>query len=60
MDAKGSAIEGGAAVATAGLTIVAKGLWGRWFSTKDPCGKFIQEARKQGRFINAVEQQASN
>ena len=60
MDAKSSAIQGGAAVATAGLTIVAKGLWGRWFATKNPCEKFIQEAKKQGRFINALEYQASN
>ena len=52
MDAKSSAIEGGAAVATVGLSIVAKSLWGRWFTTKNPCAKFIQQAEKEGRVMN--------
>jgi hypothetical protein len=55
LDPKGAVVEGGVAVATVGLSIVAKGLWGRWFATKDPCGKFIEEAKKQGRYINTVE-----
>jgi uncharacterized protein involved in outer membrane biogenesis len=54
LDARSSAIEGGAAVATVGLSVVAKGLWGRWFRTKDPCGKFIQQAEKDGRVINVA------
>jgi hypothetical protein len=55
LDAKGTVVEGGVAVATLGLSIVAKGMYGRWFASKDPCGKFIDEAKKQGRFINTVE-----
>ncbi len=55
LDPKGTVVEGGVAVATVGLSIVAKGLWGRWIAEKDPCGKFIEEAKKQGRFINTVE-----
>ena len=55
LDAKGTVVEGGVAVATLGLSILAKGMYGRWFSSKDPCGKFIEEAKKQGRFINTVE-----
>ncbi len=55
LDAKGTVVEGGVAVATLGLSIVAKGMYGRWFASKDPCGKFIEEAKKQGRFINTVE-----
>jgi hypothetical protein len=47
-------IEGGVAVATAGLSILAKGLKDRFFSEKDPCGKALaaadvqNEARKSG------------
>jgi hypothetical protein len=55
VDAKGAVVEGGVAVATLGLSILSKGMYGRWFSSKDPCGKFIEEAKKQGRFINTVE-----
>ena len=55
LDAKGTVVEGGVAVMTFGLSIVAKGMYGRWFASKDPCGKFIEEAKKQGRFINTVE-----
>ncbi len=46
LDVTSSGEEGGAAVATLGLSVVAKGLWGRWFAAKDPCAKFIEEARK--------------
>ena len=47
-------IEGGVAVATVGLSILAKSLKDRFFSEKDPCGKALAasdekyEARKSG------------
>ena len=44
LDAESVIIEGGVAVATAGLSILAKGLKDRFFSGKDPCGKAIAEA----------------
>jgi len=54
LDPASSAIEGGAAVATAGLSIVAKSLWGRWLGNRDPCRKFTEEAAKAGREINVA------
>jgi len=54
LDAKGIVVEGGVAVATLGLSIVAKSMYGRWFASKDPCGKFVEAAKKQGRFIDTV------
>lgn len=42
LDPKGVALSGGAAVATAGLSILAEGLWDRWIATaKNPCEKLI-------------------
>jgi len=38
-------VEGGVAVATAGLSILAKGLKDRYLSDKDPCGTAIETAR---------------
>jgi len=55
LDAQGTVVEGGVAVATFGLSIVAKGMYGRWLTSKDPCGKFIEEAKKLGRFIDTTE-----
>jgi len=40
-------VEGSAAVATVGLSVLAKGLWGRWFSSKTPCQNLYDKARKQ-------------
>jgi hypothetical protein len=37
LDEKGAMIEGGAAWATGGLSIVAKGLLGRLRATRNPC-----------------------
>ena len=56
LDTKGAVVEGGVAVATFGLSIVAKGMYGRWFASKDPCGKLSEAAKKQGRYINTVEE----
>jgi len=44
LDAESVIIEGGVAVATAGLSILAKGLKDRFFSGKDPCGKALADA----------------
>ena len=42
----GALVEGGAAVATVGLSIVAKGLWKRWLGPRKPCEKMLEEATK--------------
>jgi hypothetical protein len=42
----GALVEGGAAIATVGLSVVAKGLWKRWLGPRMPCEKNLQEATK--------------
>jgi hypothetical protein len=44
IDPESVLIEGGVAVATAGISVLAKGLKDRFFSGKDPCGKALAEA----------------
>jgi len=46
LNQKGAVVEGGAAVATAGLTMIAKGLHGRFFADKDPCGTAREQIKK--------------
>jgi hypothetical protein len=46
LDPTGSLIEGGAAVYTAGLSILAKSLWKRWFGSREVCQKVAAEALK--------------
>jgi len=54
LDPESVVIEGSVAVATMGLSILAKGLKDRFFSAKDPCGNALaaadeqNEARKSG------------
>jgi len=43
LDPESILIEGGVAVATAGLSLLAKGLKDRYLSEKDPCGKAVEE-----------------
>jgi len=52
VDAKGSLITGGAAVATGGLSILAKAAWGRLARSKAPCETAVKEgiAVLQDRF----------
>ncbi len=45
-DPKGTVIQGGAAVATLGVSILATSLWDRWISSPNGCQKMAQEARK--------------
>jgi len=47
LDRQGTLVVGGAAVATAGLSILAKAAWDRVFREKDPCGAAIAEADKR-------------
>ncbi len=47
LDPEGTLVSGGAAVATLGLSILAKTAWDRVFRSKDPCGKAIAEADKR-------------
>mgnify|MGYP001812780802 CR=1 FL=1 len=45
LDSKGVAVSGGAAVATAGLSIIAEGLWDRWVATaNNPCERLFSRA----------------
>jgi hypothetical protein len=47
LDPQGTLVSGGAAVATLGLSILAKTAWDRVFRSKDPCGTAIAEADKR-------------
>ena len=44
IDPKSATFQGGFAVATGGLTIVAKSLYSRWFGEKNPCLQLEQDA----------------
>ena len=46
VDPENAMFQGGFAVATGGLSIVAKGLYSRWFGNKDPCARLEQEAQE--------------
>ena len=45
VDERGAILEGGAAIATGGLTILAKGLHGRFLSDQDPCATALENFR---------------
>ncbi len=48
VDRKGVAVSGSAAIATAGLSIVAEGLWDRWVVTaKNPCDILLSKASSE-------------
>jgi len=47
LDAESALVQGGAAVATGGITILARGVRDRFFSDKDPCGTAVANAEKQ-------------
>ena len=47
LDPESALIQGGAAVATVGLSIIALGLKDRFLSAKDPCGKAVSEADEE-------------
>jgi hypothetical protein len=49
LDPEGVFIEGGVAVATAGLSILAKSFKDRFLSEKDPCGKALAESDEKYR-----------
>ena len=49
LDAQGSAVKGGAAIMTAGMSIFAEGLWKRWVSSGKACEKITERAEKQRR-----------
>lgn len=48
LDPRGAVVNGGAAFATAGLSILATTAWDRVFRAKDPCGAAVAEARGDG------------
>lgn len=47
LDPAGVAVQGSVAVATAGLSLLLKGLSDRFLGSKDPCGDAMREARKR-------------
>ena len=49
IDPTGALVNGGAAFATAGLSIVATTLWDRVVHEKDPCGAAIAESDRRAR-----------
>jgi hypothetical protein len=46
VDPKGVLFSGGAAVATLGVSIIAKGVWDRMFRAEDPCAVAADEAAR--------------
>jgi uncharacterized protein involved in outer membrane biogenesis len=46
LDPKGALFSGGAAVATVGISILAKGVWDRMFQAEDPCAAAAAEAER--------------
>jgi uncharacterized protein involved in outer membrane biogenesis len=46
LDTTGALVEGGAAFATGGLTVIAKALRNRFLSNRDPCGAALETYRK--------------
>ncbi|MEH6587400.1 MAG: hypothetical protein V7720_12625 [Halioglobus sp.] len=47
LDAKGAVVSSTAAIATAGLSILAESMWDRWvLTTGDPCKRLIKQARE--------------
>lgn len=53
LDPEGAVIEGGAAIATGGLSFLAKRVSQRFFSSKDPCGDAVRDAEPAFREIHA-------
>lgn len=51
LDSEEALVQGGAAVATAGVSILVKGIKDRFFSEKDPCGKAALEATEYQRVL---------
>ena len=46
VDEAGVLLSGGAAVATGGLSVLARAAWTRVSRSKDPCGELTEEARQ--------------
>jgi hypothetical protein len=50
LDVKGAAVSGSAAVATAGMSILAESLWDRWIgTTKNPCDNLLGKVSKKDK-----------
>jgi hypothetical protein len=54
LDPESALIQGGAAVATGGISILAKGFIDRYLSSKDPCGDAYKNADES---MQALEEQ---
>ena len=51
VDEKGVLISGGAAIATGGLTLLARGLWDRLSLSGDPCGQSAANVRDESPVV---------
>ena len=52
LDMKGAAVSGSVAIATAGMSILAEGLWDRWIGTAvNPCESLFSEVSKKDKKI---------
>ena len=47
LDPTGTLVTGGAAVATAGLSLLATAIWDRVSAASDPCGEIVKQAEKK-------------
>ena len=47
LDPAGAVVSGGLAVATAGISLLAKSMSDRFLSSKDPCGDALKEIEKR-------------
>jgi hypothetical protein len=56
LDPTGTAVSGSIAVATVGLSLIARSMWDRFFSSGDPCGQSIKQIEK----LEAEEQKNRN
>ncbi|MEM1113514.1 MAG: AsmA family protein [Pseudomonadota bacterium] len=53
LDPEGALIQGGAAIATGGLSIIAMGFKDRFLSTKDPCGQALLDSDERVKELEA-------
>lgn len=56
LDVENAAIEGGVAVATFGVSILAGSLWDRWIGSSGACERVADEARKLRRSRNPTQE----
>lgn len=56
LDTSGTLVTGGAAVATAGLSLLATAIWDRVSSVPDPCGEVVRQVEKKRQKVNSEQE----